>query len=418
MAISFSPREEGNKSSSQEYPYSFVHDGTSTSGVGFDISEIARKQIGARSSWITLSDGTKFRTATWRYRASNRFAGGSPAVMSGHTSIPASPYNRASCVDISYAGFFLNLSGFSLIQDLYSQDMRNEAVTKAMNNIADQKINLGENLATLKQTYGMFAGKATLLCDALKSGFKNKSFRPFLNQSFRQLRRRGVGVTIAQQYLEYIYGLVPLMSDVYEAVKLLKGQGAKPLLLKGVGMSYRTKEGRSHEGIWSSGYASSWNLNTICQSSAKCTLWARLDPDGSQFRTMNQLGLLNPLSLAYELTPWSFVVDWFLPIGPVLQALTAPSGLIFVNGSMAYRHSQTETERYAPDRFGVSDHMPIQIEKTYGELYFQKEVWLREYLGGWPMPGLWLDGNPLRGDRGWKGLALSIANLGSMRKSL
>jgi hypothetical protein len=41
----------------------------------------------------------------------------------------------------------------------------------------------------------------------------------------------------------------------------------------------------------------------------------------NEHETVNQsLGLADPLSVAWELTPWSFVVDWFLPVGDYLNA--------------------------------------------------------------------------------------------------
>lgn len=33
--------------------------------------------------------------------------------------------------------------------------------------------------------------------------------------------------------------------------------------------------------------------------------------------------MLNPQSIAWELTPWSFVIDWFIPIGNYLNNLDA-----------------------------------------------------------------------------------------------
>lgn len=413
MGISFAPGESGVKTSTQSYSYSFMRPGP-LSGSYTDLSERARKSSPQKGSYITLPGGTKFRTSTYHSRSSCRMAMAEPAVMSGYAYLPAIPSNYYSGTDISYAGFFLNLADGLLLIEPGSRDLRNEAVTKAMNKIADQKVNLGENLATLNMTYKMFASKVGLLRDALVSGYRNKSLRPFLRESYDALRRRGVSRTIAESYLEYIYGLKPLMSDIYELVQTIKNGSSKTLLLKGVGTALRSANGRTHKGIWSSGYAHSVSEYAQCDAKAKCTLWARLDPGASQFRAMNQLGLLNPLSLAYELTPWSFVVDWFIPIGPVLSALTAPAGLIFVDGSISYRISQTDFERYSPERF-VSDHMTIQNEKTYGRLAFQKEVFRREPLSGWPMPGLYVDGNPMRGDRGLKALALGIANLAKLR---
>jgi hypothetical protein len=46
-----------------------------------------------------------------------------------------------------------------------------------------------------------------------------------------------------------------------------------------------------------------------------------------------QTGFTNPLNLAWEILPFSFVLDWFLPIGPYLETLSAFDGLVLVDGS-------------------------------------------------------------------------------------
>ena len=43
-------------------------------------------------------------------------------------------------------------------------------------------------------------------------------------------------------------------------------------------------------------------------------------------------GLLNPLSVAWELVPYSFVADWFLPVGSYLNNLDYDLGLRFLKG--------------------------------------------------------------------------------------
>ena len=41
----------------------------------------------------------------------------------------------------------------------------------------------------------------------------------------------------------------------------------------------------------------------------------------------NQLGLVNPASVAWELIPFSFLVDWFLPVGKFLESYTDTVGM-------------------------------------------------------------------------------------------
>ena len=47
---------------------------------------------------------------------------------------------------------------------------------------------------------------------------------------------------------------------------------------------------------------------------------------------LNNLGLINPFTVIWELMPMSFVIDWLLPIGNFLDALTAHVGLEFYGG--------------------------------------------------------------------------------------
>ena len=147
-----------------------------------------------------------------------------------------------------------------------------------------------------------------------------------------------------------------------------------------------------------------------------CHLWARLDPEWQGARAFNQLGLLNPVSLAWELVPWSFVVDWVLPIGSVLSALSAPAGLIFIDGSLSARTSAEGPYTQVCFWPGYSnDSWNAVNQHATGSCHY--EGYVRQHLTDWPLPGFWIDSDPLRGDRIFKALALAIANLGGMRTS-
>lgn len=49
----------------------------------------------------------------------------------------------------------------------------------------------------------------------------------------------------------------------------------------------------------------------------------------------SSLGLINPLEIIWELVPYSFVVDWFLPVGNWLSSMTADAGFTFQGGSLS-----------------------------------------------------------------------------------
>lgn len=60
--------------------------------------------------------------------------------------------------------------------------------------------------------------------------------------------------------------------------------------------------------------------------------YARAVIDNPILYELDKLGLLNPISTGYELVPFSFVVDWFIPIGEWLRQFQEPKGLKFMEG--------------------------------------------------------------------------------------
>jgi hypothetical protein len=299
-------------------------------------------------------------------------------------------------------------------------DSKNEAVTKALNQIADQKVNLGENLATLGQTVRLFTDRTALLLDALKHAKRIKRWVPYLKKSFHDLDRAGPLTVVAREYLAYVYGLRPLMQDVYNAHKLMKDGAEKTLLFKGVGKAYRSQGiGAKALGPFSNSIMS--RVSGEYRSKTKCVLWARIDPNTSSLRAINQLGLLNPLGLAWDLIPYSFCVDWILPIGPVLYALTAPAGLIFVDGALSTRTTETQliSRKTATTSVNYDARKGFQPEFEVPQtLTLISESYVRTTLSSFPIPGLWFDNDPFRGDRPFKALALEIIALSGSRSPI
>lgn len=76
-------------------------------------------------------------------------------------------------------------------------------------------------------------------------------------------------------------------------------------------------------------------------ASAGCThkVWYRVSNE--TLSGLNQLGLIDPLSLTWELTSLSFVIDWFVGVSDFLNGLSAPLGLDFITG---YRTEFTKSD--------------------------------------------------------------------------
>lgn len=80
---------------------------------------------------------------------------------------------------------------------------------------------------------------------------------------------------------------------------------------------------------------------------------------------MNQLGLLDPVSLAWNLLPMSFVFDWFIPVGTFLDGFTATEGLTYQDGytTQWVRHThKANAEPDQPSRYFLA--LPYAYDKV------------------------------------------------------
>lgn len=369
-------------------------------------------------SWIVFADGSRFRRATAYSRSKSFIEPGASQSTSGKR------FFAGQWVDVfakTSAGGYRGDTPIGLVSNCFINDTigitqhthvpfiptnrRNEAVTKALLSISGQKAGLGEDLGSLGQTIRMLHNPASTLIGSLRRCHADKALKPFLRESIASLRKMYVRGKISdwafQRYLEYVYGWKPLVQDIYGLIELAKQKGDAPLFLRGTGTSKVKLENPDWTFNDASYSATTKVTSHAMESRVACTLWARVDPNWAGVRSLNQLGLANPLALAWELAGWSFVVDWLLPIGPVLNALSAPAGLAFVDGSISNR---VKTRARYEHWYNAIDSYASSNSHASGTTGY--DGYRRDTLSNWPLPGLWFDHDPLRSDRPLKALAL------------
>jgi len=290
-------------------------------------------------------------------------------------------------------------------------NVRSAAEVKALNKLGDAKAQLGESLGTWLQTVRLFTSKTKLLAELLDACKKSKLKR-YLRQSAREVKTDG-DLIAAGLYLEYVYGWKPLVSDIYGIHQLLKqyASGVKPIIIHGHGSQTQSSSTDFFSLPVQGPVGSKPIMNAFGTETYKgsCDLYARVDPEYIGLKMMNQLGLVNPASIAWELTPWSFVVDWLLPIGPVLQALTAPIGLKFISGTTSTRCSKLLEGDYHCE--SLRPPTALSIEDLACNFTVVDELYKRDKLSTWPLPTPYLNLNPFAGDRSFKALALFLSSL-------
>lgn len=202
--------------------------------------------------------------------------------------------------------------------------LTNASNSSALNGIRDQVIDLSIFFGELSQTIRSLADVVVRVSRSLRHARKGRWGRAVQALNAGSLRN---GHAVASTYATYVWALKPWLNDMY-------------------GMQEQVKKGLARNGrpIKSAGFASD------AFTAGDCSLYRgkeyRFSGGGRSFsRTVysmrihsdvlygiNQLGLANPLATIWELFPLSFVIDWFLPIGDFLSALTGPLGTVFVSG--------------------------------------------------------------------------------------
>lgn len=140
---------------------------------------------------------------------------------------------------------------------------------------------------------------------------------------------------IARYWLELQYGWRPLISDVFNAVKLATVQRPPGKCIVRCAESAVVRSDDRFPWTGSPFPVSMTQRYTISGKVGRRLAVEYQIDDAYLFHVAN-VGLTNPLVVAWELVPFSFVVDWFLPLGEWLNGLDATMGLQFLKGSSTF----------------------------------------------------------------------------------
>lgn len=307
--------------------------------------------------------------------------------LAGGWSVPGDNLSGAILMT-NCSGFWQNTSA------IVSSDTLNESDTKALLDVGNGKATIGIALAEAKRTYQLIAGSALTLLDAYRQARKGH-----WKAVERILGLNGTGKVLlgkypANKWLEYQYGWKPLLSDIHDAYGILRGSlAADAYLIHGKGGSNRTRTFESDS------YSSTQNITYLKKYEAEQVIITRLSAQltSERWRQAGQVGLVNPLSIAWEVVPFSFLVDWFMPIGNVLEALTARAGLTWVGGSRTVLTGGSCN--ISCKSWGGS----LLVAGTLRLRYFRHD---RTKLYGWPKPFIYARESPFSTTRSLNALAL------------
>lgn len=147
------------------------------------------------------------------------------------------------------------------------------------------------------------------------------SVRKHFNAQVRKVRvkplkwKKG---SIENMWLEYTFGWVPLVADVQEVLKVRSdpfevSRSHGTAALRDIVRQSDPYANRLYE----------FRTRTVCTAGIRIT--------NPNVALLTQLGLNNPLAVAWDIIPFSFVVDWFFKISTYLNTYNDLAGFAYVD---------------------------------------------------------------------------------------
>lgn len=233
-------------------------------------------------------------------------------------------------------------------------DLQNKSYDKLKGRIYDEA-QMAVNLIEGRQSLQMIASRAGQLLR-----FSKRLRKLDFSGAARELRLSTVpkGVStkkaFASNWLEYYFGWSPLIGDIYSAVDILqsplKEQFASGSAFTKGGVvnlqtPYETENPRAFNNWCYRRF-----YETLQYTKAVSRQGVEVAVSNPNLFLANQLGLVNPATVIWEVIPFSFVVDWFVNVEQFLSSGTDFAGLTLQNAYNT-RYLECRYEYYLFTRF-------------------------------------------------------------------
>jgi len=266
----------------------------------------------------------------------------------------------------------------------FRPDLADIALTDALLKLQDQKVNLATNFAERRQTAELFRSSLTTIAHSVMEFRRSNPL-----SIWKKVKKEGFGWKhTPQKWLELQYGWKPLLSDIHGASERIINRSrdgdADRITVTG-----KSRDSSIH--IWEKPFASHARYLMQDRLSWRYNVSLTYAMDNPVVASLSSLGILNPAYLIWEELPFSFVVDWALPVGNWLNAQTASFGWRFMGGCISKKTVMT-TVPLSPLISGLP---PDQFcSASPGDIGQELDTFEREVYSSSPVPGLHFK-NPL-----------------------
>lgn len=166
---------------------------------------------------------------------------------------------------------------------------------------------------------GVTAGSYKQSADMIRTRYKD------MTTDISEVAARSRGLSpkkVASLHLETIFGWKPLLQDIHNA--------SMTVIQKAAQRSFVTARARediidSYNPSFGSNLRFAWSVH----GEMRVTIAAGVEVTNPNVWLLERAGLLNPAAVAWDLVPWSFVVNMFVNTGQIVNSMTDFCGLNF-----------------------------------------------------------------------------------------
>lgn len=249
----------------------------------------------------------------------------------------------------------------------FINDLRNEALIDALQNLKDQNFNAGVAIAeasgTAKMAVGVMQSVSRIRRDFLNGKYERAYQRFCLDfdyEDWKTWARRQFGSSksrvkhlskVPNAWLYYHFGIAPTLADIHAAHEdwfrrnAVPGSETRHSVVRG-----QAKHVTRRRGTWFTSHFCKTD-DMAMEDVQSMRVYLHVTPKDEYYARLSQLGVMNWPEAAWNAVPFSWMVDYFTSMGDWLSVLDAGMGYEFGNTTESYRRIC----RYSATKFHSSN---------------------------------------------------------------